>query len=220
MPTRSRTDPEGADPGPARPFAGLDREKWALVFIPVTIVILALAILLGSAGLTGLTIVTAFFALILFVGSRRDERETVEVLRSDDSVHRVLVVANEGLGGEPLTSALRSNDGDGRAHVRVIVPALAGTMKRLAGDVDDEIGRAEADAERLVSEINSAGFDADGMVGDADPTQALEDALKTYPADEVIVVNPDEGHVGRMERAATLRAKDATPLPFTEVRSS
>ena len=38
-------------------------------------------------------------------------------------------------------------------------------------------------------------------------------------ADEVIVVNPGEGHVGRTERAATLRAKDATPLPFTEVRA-
>jgi hypothetical protein len=219
MPTRSRTNPQGSDPGPARSFAGLDREKWALIFIPVTIVILALAILLGGVGLTGLTIVSAFLALILFVGSRRDQRETVEVLRNEDAVHRILVVANEGLGGEPLTSALKPEDGDGPAHVRVIVPALTGTVKRLAGDVDDEIARAEADAARLVSEINSAGFDADGMVGDSDPTQALEDALKTYPADEVIVVNPGEGNIGRMERAATLRAKDATPLPFTEVRA-
>jgi hypothetical protein len=217
MPTPSRTDPQGSDTAPARSFAGLDREKWALVFIPVTIVILALAIVLGGVGLTGLTIVSAFLALILFVGSRRDERETVEVLRSEDSVHRILVVANEGLGGEPLAEALRSKGGGG--HVRVIVPALTGTVKRLAGDVDDEIARAEADAERLVSEVNAAGLDADGMVGDADPTQALEDALKTYPADEVIVVNPAEGHVGRMERAATLRAKDATPLPFTEVNA-
>jgi hypothetical protein len=99
----------------------------------------------------------------------------------------------------------------------VIVPALTGTVKRLAGDVDDEIARAEADAERLVSEVNSAGFDADGMVGDADPTQALEDALKTYPADEVIVVNPEAEAMGRLERAATARAKDATPIPFTEI---
>jgi hypothetical protein len=215
MPTPSRTDPQGSDTAPARSFAGLDREKWALVFIPVTIVILALAIVLGGVGLTGLTIVSAFLALILFVGSRRDERETVEVLRSEDSVHRILVVANEGLGGEPLAEALRSKGGGG--HVRVIVPALTGTVKRLAGDVDDEIARAEADAERLVSEVNAAGLDADGMVGDADPTQALEDALKTYPADEVIVVNPEAEAMGRLERAATARAKDATPIPFTEI---
>lgn len=219
MPTRARTDPQGPDPAAPRSFAGLDRERWALVFIPVTIFILALAIVLGGVGLTGLTIVSAFVALMLFVSSRRDQREPVEVLSSDDATHRVLVVANEGLGGEPLTGALGSRINGGSAHVRVIVPALAGTLDRLAGDVDEEIGRAEADAERLVGEINAAGFDADGLVGDADPTQALEDALKTYPADEVVVVNPPEDHMGRMERAATRRAEDATPLPFTEVRA-
>jgi hypothetical protein len=220
MPTRTRTDPQGPDPSRERIFAGLDREKLALVFIPVTIVILALAILLGGVGLTGLTIVSAFLTLILFVGSRRDEREQVEVAaNAEDGVHRILVLAHEGLGGDPLAAALKSKAGDGKAHVRVVVPALASAVKRITSDVDDEIGRAEADAERLVGEINSAGFDADALVGDADPTQALEDALKTYPADEVIVVNPAEGNVGRLERAATYRAKDATPLPFTEIQA-
>jgi hypothetical protein len=219
MPTRSRTDPQARDTAAPRAFAGLDREKLALIFIPVTIVVLALAILLGGVGLTGLTIVSALITLLLFVGSRRDQRQPVEVLSSDDATHRILVVANEGLGGDALTSALRSKRAGGNAHVRVVVPALAGTLDRLAGDVDEEIGRAEGDAERLVGEINAAGFDADGIVGDADPTQALEDALKTYAADEVIVVNPPEGEMGRLERTATARAKDATPLPFTELHA-
>ena len=91
MPTRSRNDPEGADTSPARSFAGLDREKLAIVFIPVTILILALAIVLGGVGLTGLTIVSGLVTLILFVGSRRDEREPVEVLSNDDATHRCLL---------------------------------------------------------------------------------------------------------------------------------
>jgi hypothetical protein len=213
----SSTDPQGPDTGPARSFAGLDREKWALVFIPVTIVILALAIVLGSVGLTGLTIVAGLLTLILFVGSRRDERETVEVAGNADSVHRILVLANEGLGGSQLARELRARVNGGQAHVRVVVPALASTLKRITSDVDEEIGRADADARRLVGEVNDAGLDAEGFVGDADPTQALEDALKTYPADEVIVVNPDADAMGRLERAATARAKDATPIPFTEI---
>jgi hypothetical protein len=217
MTPSNSTDPQGPDTGRARSFAGLDREKWALVFIPVTILILALAIVLGGVGLTGLTIAAAFLTLILFVGSRRDERETVEVAGSADSVHRILVLANEGLGGTQLADELRSHTNGGRSHVRVVVPALASALKRITSDVDDEIGRAEADAEQLVGEVNDAGLDAEGFVGDADPTQALEDALKTYPADEVIVVNPEADAMGRLERAATARAKDATPIPFTGI---
>jgi hypothetical protein len=216
MPTKSRQDPDGPDPSRQRIFAGLDREKLALIFIPVTIVILALAILAGGVGLTGLTIVSAFFTLILFVGSRRDERQQVEVATNDDATHRVLVLSHEGLGGSKLTDALQSK-GDGSAHVRVIVPAMTSALDRLAGDVDEEIGEAESDLERLVGEINSAGMDAEGLVGDSDPTQALEDALKTYAADEVIVVNPPQESMGRLERAATFRAKDAAPIPFTEL---
>jgi hypothetical protein len=35
----------------------------------------------------------------------------------------------------------------------------------------------------------------------------------------VIVVNPADGTVGRLEKAATYRAKDAKPLPITEVQA-
>ena len=77
-------------------------------------------------------------------------------------------------------------------EVRIVVPALTMPLKRLGGDVDDEIRDAEASAERLADEARASGRNVSGGVGDTDPRLAVEDALRVFAADEVLVFPPSE----------------------------
>jgi hypothetical protein len=93
--------------------------------------------------------------------------------------HRVLVVAPPG------TEALTVPDG---AEILVVVPALSSTGEALTGAVDDRRADAEATAAALESRLKGARVE----VGADDPALAVEDALRVFGADEVLVAG-DEG---------------------------
>ena len=92
--------------------------------------------------------------------------------------HRVLVVAPPG------TESIRVPDG---AEVLVVVPALASTREALTGAVDDRRDDAEATAAALESRLSGARVE----VGADDPALAVEDALRVFGADEVLVAGDD-----------------------------
>jgi hypothetical protein len=107
--------------------------------------------------------------------------------------HRVLVVAPPG------TDAVTVPDG---AEVLVVVPALAATVEALTGAVDDRRAHAEATAEALESRLPDG---ARVEVGADDPALAVEDALRVFGADEVLVV-------GDGELVDAIRARVAIPV--------
>jgi hypothetical protein len=92
--------------------------------------------------------------------------------------HRVLVVAPPG------TEALTVPDG---AEILVVVPALSSTGEALTGAVDDRRADAEATAAALESRLKGARVE----VGADDPALAVEDALRVFGADEVLVAGDD-----------------------------
>ena len=106
--------------------------------------------------------------------------------------HRVLVVAPPG------TDAVTVPD---RAEVLVVVPALAGTVEALTGAVDDRRADAEATAAALESRLPVARVE----VGADDPALAVQDALRVFGADEVLVV-------GDGELVDAIRARVAIPV--------
>jgi hypothetical protein len=106
--------------------------------------------------------------------------------------HRVLVVAPPG------TDAVTVPDG---AEVLVVVPALAATVEALTGAVDDRRADAEETAAALESRLPGARVE----VGADDPALAVEDALRVFGADEVLVVGDDD-----LVRA--IRARVAIPV--------
>ena len=92
--------------------------------------------------------------------------------------HRVLVVAPPG------TETVSVPDG---AEVLVVVPALASSTEALTGAVDDRRHDAEATAAALESRLPGARAE----VGADDPALAVEDALRVFGADEVLVAGDD-----------------------------
>jgi hypothetical protein len=93
-------------------------------------------------------------------------------------MRRVLVVAPPG------TESVAAPDG---AELLIVVPALASTRESLTGAVDDRREEAEATAAALGSRLPDARVE----VGADDPALAVEDALRVFGADEVLVVGDD-----------------------------
>ncbi|HZT84040.1 MAG TPA: hypothetical protein VE984_01285 [Gaiellaceae bacterium] len=91
---------------------------------------------------------------------------------------RVLVVAAPG------TSSVTVPDG---AEVVVVVPALSSRVEALTGAVDDRRGDAEQTAAELGAKLPGARVE----VGADDPALAVEDALRVFGADEVLVAGDD-----------------------------
>ena len=94
--------------------------------------------------------------------------------------HRVLVVAAPGTSS--VSAPSRATD------VVVLVPAVASTVEALTGAVDDRRAEAEATAKRLAGQLHNAR----GEVGADDPALAVEDALRTFGADEIVVAGDDD----------------------------
>ena len=129
---------------------------------------------------------------------------------------RLLVVANETLAGRALLETIARRAGDGGAEVLVVCPALNSRLRHWASD---DAGARQAASDRLVQSLATLaalGIDARGEVGDADPVQAMEDALRTWPADEIVVSTHPPGRSTWLERRVT-HAAGRFRLPVTHV---
>jgi hypothetical protein len=177
----------------------------ALITRPVVGVIWAAALLVLGAGLA-------------WRGSRGSLARRTEVSRAGDGKHRVLVVANETIGGRAVLAEIQNRSRGRRSEILVVTPALMGSRAaNLASDVDVATAEARQRMELSLQALDEAGLRARGQVGDPDPNVALEDALRIFAADEIVISThpPDRSH--RLERGVVQRAREETDLPVTHV---
>ena len=138
----------------------------------------------------------------------------------DDGIHRVLVVANETVGGRALLTELQTRlRGEERAELLVVCPPLAGSAaEHWSSDIDDYIPEARERLEASVAAMRAAGLDVSGRLGDHhDPNQAIEDALKVFPADEVVISTHPPERSRWLESGVIERARAELPRPVTHV---
>ena len=55
------------------------------------------------------------------------------------------------------------------------------------------------------------------QVGDADPLQAIADALRTFPADEVVIVTHPDDKANWLEKDAGRSAKERFGVPVKHI---
>jgi hypothetical protein len=125
---------------------------------------------------------------------------------------RILVVTTAPLEGEGLRDHVRDAD------VRVVAPAAdLSRLDWLANDEDDARGEAADRAERLGSEAASDAESVEAEVGDTDPVQAIEDALREFPADELLLVTRRDEDAGWLEEGTAEEALARFDLPIERV---
>ena len=149
--------------------------------------------------------------------ARGSMRQKTEVARGGGPTHRVLVVANETVGGRALLSEIQNRCKGRDCEILVVTPALTSAVKHWASDVDDAIDAAKQRQADSVRAIEALGLRARGEVGDCEPNVAIEDALLTFPADEVIISTHPAERSRWLERGVVERARSEVDLPITHV---
>jgi hypothetical protein len=131
--------------------------------------------------------------------------------------HRILVVANETVGGPELLSEIRERSEGRHARVLVVAPALNTPLKTWTSDEDEARSVAQQRLDTSLESMRAVGLDATGEIGDGDPVQAIEDAVRTFRPDELIVSTHPPGRSHWLERGVVERARERFALPVTHV---
>jgi hypothetical protein len=101
---------------------------------------------------------------------------------------KVLVLTSEPITAQALRAALSADIDPSESEVMLVAPAFAENAVRFwMSDADDAIARADEVWRESVERLDEAGISATGDTGEADPHTAIEDALKTFDADRIVV---------------------------------
>ncbi len=141
----------------------------------------------------------------------------VKVRTDEHSAHRILVIANETVGGRTLREMIRERSEGVRAEILVVTPALNSPLRHWASDEDDARAAAQDRLDASLARLASVGLRARGEVGDGDTLQAMEDALRTFGADEIILSTHPEGRSHWLERGVVAKARERFAVPITHV---
>jgi hypothetical protein len=149
-------------------------------------------------------------ALIAFAVRARP-RERLEVAEGVEGESRVLVLATSEVTPEAAqriaTLAAEADD------VRLVIPVPSDRLERWLSAEDDARAEGQRWLAHSAGALVAAGLPVSGSLGDPDPAQALEDELRGYPADEVVLLAE-----GGEDPLAGVRGRLGLPLKRVTVR--
>jgi hypothetical protein len=120
----------------------------------------------------------------------------------------ILVVATEIVEGAVLRDVIRlRTDSEPPAEVLVIAPALNSRLRHWISDEDEARRGAGVRLAASLAHLRAAGIEAKGLVSDADPLQAIADALHEFAAQKIVIVSRPEGHSHWLTRDLVGRAR-------------
>ncbi len=134
-----------------------------------------------------------------------------------ENERRILVIANETVGGRELLEALVGKTDGVRREVLVVCPALNSRARTWASDEDGARAAAQVRLDGSLARLRAAGVEARGVVGDGDPLQAIEDAVRTFGPDEIVISTHPEGRSHWLERNVVGAARERFDVTITHV---
>jgi hypothetical protein len=129
---------------------------------------------------------------------------------------KILALVSEPVSAEALTAAV-GPDKARDAEVLVVAPALMSRRRFLLADPDPAIERAEKVQEETVARLDEGGLDAAGDTGEADPLLAIQDALQTFPADEIVLFTHRGEERSWLEEGVVEEARERFDVPVTHM---
>lgn len=157
-------------------------------------------------------------AVGIYLKSDPRERETaVWSRRAPDEQRRILVVANETLPGRSLRDEIQNRAGPGAAQVLLVAPALDSSALRWSAGEDARRAEASGRLDEAVASLVAAGVEAHGEVGDVDPLKAIDQAFRTFHADEVLIATRPHGKSDWLDRDVVASARERFPVSVAHV---
>ncbi len=197
-----------------------DAFRWFVAILGGGIAVGALAALTRPVvGLVLAALLIGAGAAVAYRASRGRLSGEVPLTRGGDGRHRLLVVANETVGGVPLLDEIGERCRGHECEILVITPALtASRAEHWASDIDEAIVLARQRMELSVIEIKQRlDIRARGEIGDSDPNVAIEDALRAFPADEIVISTHPPASSRWLEQGVVERAREGIDLPISHV---
>jgi hypothetical protein len=186
---------------------------WALPLAVAAICLpVVLAMLIGILSVEGTAFGLAAGALavatLLVIAARARPRGALEVAAHRDHGRRVLVLAAAEATPE-AAQRVADHAGDA-ADVRLVAPLRSRRIDRWLSAEDRARDDAQGMLARSAGALVAAGLPVSGSLGDSDPAQALEDELRAFPADEVIVL-------ARADEDPLAEVAERLELPVTRI---
>jgi hypothetical protein len=194
-------------------------EAEAFGFVLVCVALFAAVAVAGvlGGGWVALAVFVVLAAGVAFYVKAEPKPPDEPVLsRQGGDRQRILVVANETVAGRALRSEVVRRAGED-ADVLVVCPALNSPLRHWASDEDGARAEAEKRLAESLAALATAGVEARGEVGDADPIQAMDDALRTFGADQIVISTHPPGRSNWLEKEVIGRARERYPVPITHV---
>jgi len=196
-------------------------EAEAFGFVMAVLVVFAVVTITGilANGWVAL-IVFLVLAPLIFWRYFRSDPKTVEPAVWDrsrpDGRHRILVVANETVAGRSLREEILRRAGP-ETDVLVLTPALNTRIRHWTSDEDAARAAAQARLDESLAALEAVGMSARGTIGDDDPIQAIDDVLRTFPADEIVLSTHPPGRSNWLEAGVVDRARERFRCPIAHV---
>jgi hypothetical protein len=210
--------------GGRRPWNPFRSEAEAYHFLIGTVVYFGAIVVASVAGgrwaALAVFVVLTVVAVVWILRRGRAEppmRHAPKRGETEEGVKRILVVANETVTGRPLREAIEKASEGVDEQVLVICPALNSPLKHWVSDEDEARRAAHARLNASLHRLEQDGVVAFGEIGDSDPIQAIEDALRTFGADEIIISTHPEGRSNWLERGVVAAARERFAVPVQHV---
>jgi hypothetical protein len=167
----------------------------------------------------GLAVFLALVGVALWAirGGMRQRPPQAHVVRDGGPTRRILVVANETVGGGELLELLGRKAEGVREEMLIVCPALNSRVRTWTSDEDGARAAAQERLDESLARLREAGVSARGEIGDGDPLQALEDTLREFPADEIVVSTHPPGRSHWLEQGVVEQARLRFDVPVTHV---
>jgi GABA permease len=150
-------------------------------------------------------------------GGMRQRPPQAHVVRDEGPTRRILVVANETVGGGALLDVLGRKAEGVSEEMLLVCPALNSRVRTWTSDEDGARAAAQQRLDESLARLSDAGVTARGEIGDGDPLQAMEDALRTFPADEIVLSTHPPGRSHWLEQGVVEQARHRFDVPVTHV---
>jgi len=200
-------------------------DAFRLTFGVAALIALAVAMSALLAPLAGVALVAgAVLGVIVWELVTEDPerarplREAAAAARRDraaDDRRRILVIANETVGGRELRDELVAQGED--AELRVVCPILPTRAHLMTSDIDRELAEARDRLDRTLAWAAEHDLQITGRVSDETPLAAVCDELRAFPADEVIVSTHPPARSRWLESGLVDRLRQELEIPIRHV---
>ena len=130
-----------------------------------------------------------------------------------------LVVGNQTLASPELEAAIHEQIAAGATDFHVVVP-VEPAQKGFTWDEGEARAAARERLDAFLGKLGSMGAEASGEIGSRDPIEAVHDALRNHPVDEIILSTLPPGISRWLGQDVPTRLRGSVLVPVTVVTAT